>query len=158
MWHVVVKHQLANMDSECAEAELEAIRLEQNSYEADRERVSEARDLLTKLRERRGFTAAARDATKESAKRLKALWATQANWPADDAARVEAATLTARLFRLMGDSPIISARSGSRLAAELDAEIKACAALARAAGGRLPSIDSNAAEWQAARSAFTPNC
>lgn len=158
VWHVVVKHQLANVDSECAEAELEAIRLEQNSYEADRERVSEARDLLTKLRERRGFIAAARDATKESAKRLKALWATQATWPADDAARVEAATLTARLFRLMGDSPIISARSGSGLAAELDAEIKACAALARAGGGRLPSIDSNAAEWQAARSAFTPNC
>lgn len=156
VWHVLVKHHFTSMDSECTEAELEAIRLEQSSDEADRERVSEARDLLTKLRELRGFFAAARDATKESAKRLKALWATQAHWPADDAARVEAATLTARLFRLMGDSPIISARSGSRLAAKLDAEIKACAALARAGGGRLPSIDSNAAEWRAARSVFTP--
>ena len=54
----------------------------------------------------------------------------------------------------MGETPVLSCRSGSDFASRLDSEIKVLAATCDARDGHLLSPDQDAEPWQQVRDAF----
>ena len=155
-WHRNARQTLSDLESERIQSELESLRLERSEAEADRGALSLRNELTAKTIENKRTVTQVMIGVRETASRLKELWKMQADGRADDALRMHAAALAARLCYSIGYFPIISSRAGTKVAAQVDADIKLHATLANAGGGHLPSIDPGSAEWQAARAALMP--